>query len=302
MSYRSSGITASPKIGGLKSNATKQSPKDNAQKRKRKSQTDMDTKPGDAPATQTAKKQKSTGKSLVAKTQKALVSKLKISPVEKAAIQNYRATINKVDDRLQALDKKSKVQGPNLSVVTSSDYTIAMAKFIPDVQKLTNMGKDGAAWAFNVLLYMAEHSYRDVEGSTEPDVGGGPKESFEAMDAALLGLIEKRHQQPRATGDPVEVTFVRNKWTDADADVGEFKTGQPNKQQRSQMAAQKLQWMKCRSDEMRERRDKVQDWAANALEELVDQRDCVASLERDGFFVKSIARLEELRGVTGVGE
>ncbi|RDW56910.1 hypothetical protein BP5796_12977 [Coleophoma crateriformis] len=302
MSHRSSGITAGRKVGGLKTNATKQSPKDGAQKRKRKSQADMDTKPGDASATPPVKKQKSTGKPAIAKPQKAPVAKLKISPVEKAAIQNYRATINKVDDRLQALDKKSKVQGPNLSVVTSNDYTIAMAKFIPDVQKLTNMGKDGAAWAFNVLLYMAEHSYRDVDVSTETDLSDGPKESFQAMDAALLGLIEKRHQQPRATGDGAEVTFVRNKWTDADADVGEFKTGQPNKQQRSQMAAQKLQWMKCRSDELRERREKVQDWAANALEELVDHRDCVASLERDGFFVKSIARLEELRGATGVVE
>jgi hypothetical protein len=58
---------------------------------------------------------------------------------------------------------------------------------------------------------------------------------------------------------------VRHRWTTADAEVGVFKTGRPNKQQRGQIERQKAKWIKERFEEARRRREKVGDWVGNAI-------------------------------------
>jgi hypothetical protein len=46
---------------------------------------------------------------------------------------------------------------------------------------------------------------------------------------------------------------------------------------------------------LRERREKTRDWVGNALAELVEDRDYISDYGLDGYFVKNIARLEELK-------
>jgi hypothetical protein len=60
------------------------------------------------------------------------------------------------------------------------------------------------------------------------------------------------------------------------------------------MARQKQKWMKERSDKARERREIVKDWGSNALVELIEERDHVDQFGMEGYFTKSIARLQEL--------
>jgi hypothetical protein len=79
-------------------------------------------------------------------------------------------------------------------------------------------------------------------------------------------------------------------------EVGEFKTGRPNKQQRGQIERQKAQWIKERNIEARVRREKVEDWISNAIEELKGEHAAIAPYGLDGYFKKSIQRLEELKG------
>ena len=82
----------------------------------------------------------------------------------------------------------------------------------------------------------------------------------------------------------------------ADGDVGEFKTGRPNKQQYGQLQRQKLAWENERREEKRERRESVDDWVTVALQDLKEERDYLAEYGVEKYFPKSIARLEELLG------
>jgi hypothetical protein len=76
--------------------------------------------------------------------------------------------------------------------------------------------------------------------------------------------------------------------------VGVFKTGRPNKQQRGQIDRQKASWVKERNTVARDRREKAEDWISSAIEELKSERDAIKDYGLDGYFAKSIAKLEEL--------
>jgi hypothetical protein len=80
-------------------------------------------------------------------------------------------------------------------------------------------------------------------------------------------------------------------------DVGEFKTGQPNKQQREWMAAQKKSWDEERQEKAREMGEGTARWAQSALDELVDGREYVVPSGGKGFFLRSIAKLNGMKGL-----
>lgn len=113
---------------------------------------------------------------------------------------------------------------------------------------------------------------------------------FELLDEALLPLIEGRNVSATAASLPK----VLHRWTPKDADVGEFKTGRPNKQQRNQMANQKIDWEQERREERRKRRVECEDWVSVALADLKEERDYLDQYGVEGFFAKSIAKLEAL--------
>ena len=88
---------------------------------------------------------------------------------------------------------------------------------------------------------------------------------------------------------------VRHRWTIEDAEVGVFKTGRPNKQQRGQIERQKAKWIKERFEEARKRREKVGDWIGNSILELKEEATDIERYGLEGYFKKSVAELEELR-------
>jgi hypothetical protein len=153
----------------------------------------------------------------------------------------------------------------------------------------------GLVSAFNLMLYVADASHADCEASVKMSGFGDSEEPFGILDAQLLNLIEKRHAQSPATRQE-ELPTVPKRWTKADADVGVFKTGRPNKQQYGQMERQSLEWEKDRRDKKSERRETVNDWVAVALQDLEVERDYLEEYGVDKYFPKSIDRLKELMG------
>jgi hypothetical protein len=219
----------------------------------------------------------------------------------KTAQQTYTSILGKVDKKVGELDRKCKAQGPNGKGFNSDDYAKAVAEFLPEVTDLSNMD-GGVKFAFNLVLYLGEHVHGDFYMCIKMAGYGGSKKPYNALDEVMLGLIERRKDEATENDvQAVEATslpLVPHRWTEADADVGEFKTGRPNKQQRNQIVRQRQEWMKERSKKARERRETTKDWVCNALVELTDERDYLDGFGLEGYFIKSIARLEELKSTT----
>ncbi|KJZ67986.1 hypothetical protein HIM_12624 [Hirsutella minnesotensis 3608] len=115
--------------------------------------------------------------------------------------------------------------------------------------------------------------------------------TFKLLDVALLSLIKARR---KPVSLEAELPEVAKRWTVMDADVGVFKTGRPNKQQRAQMYRQKLVWEKNRRQARRERREKTVDWVKVALNDLVEERDYLDAYGVKEYLPRCIAQLEEL--------
>ncbi|KAH8691065.1 hypothetical protein GQ44DRAFT_720082 [Phaeosphaeriaceae sp. PMI808] len=173
-----------------------------------------------------------------------------------------------------------------------------MAKFLPGVSKLNEMGAEGAVCALNLMLHLAHNSYGDINASFKMCGYGGHEKPYWDMDELMLKVVEKCAAIANSNPDtqrPLELVEVPHRWRDEDADVGVFKTGRPNKQQRGWIAKQHEKWEKERNNLARVRRETTKDWVNNAIAELVDSRDYIKDYGHEGFFPKSIARLEELK-------
>jgi hypothetical protein len=256
------------------------------QKRKRTATAPPIDSPDEESDTQSTKKQKTTKKPPVKKppTKKAAAG-------NKAAEQLYKKMIGDVDKKVSGLDARVKKMGPNSRAITSDTYAEAMAKFIKDVRKLIVMD---ARFAFNLLLYIGPHVHGDLEASIKMCGFGESEGPYAELDELMLEVIALRDDIP--SNEDVSLPEVRHRWTRDDAEVGEFKTGRPNKQQMGQIERQKAKWIKERNIEARARREKVEDWISNAIEELKGEQAAIAPYGLEGYFKKSIARLEELKG------
>jgi hypothetical protein len=215
----------------------------------------------------------------------------------KTAQQTYTSIIGKIDKKVKELDRKCKAQGPNGRAYNSDNYAKAMASFLPEVTELSGMD---VKLAFNLMLYLGEHVHGDFYMCIKMGGFGDSERPYKELDEIMLGLVERRKDEATENGvhkasEATSLPTVPHRWTEADADVGVFKTGRPNKQQRNQMVRQREEWTKKRSKKLRERREITKDWVGNALLELTDQRDFLADYGLNGYFIKSITRLEELK-------
>jgi hypothetical protein len=210
--------------------------------------------------------------------------------------QAYKKAIAEVDKKVKSLNAKVKRQGPNSRSGTSDTYSAAMVKFLPEATKLSAVDEQGVRCAFNLLLHLAWNAYGDINASFKMSGYGGHERTYPLMDEQMMKIIEllAATTDPRTSPNPPVI--VPHRWTDEDAEVGEFKTGRPNKQQRNQIARQHEEYDKERNDLARERRETTtgMEWINNAIGELTESRDYIKGYGHDGFFTKSIARLEEL--------
>ena len=121
---------------------------------------------------------------------------------------------------------------------------------------------------------------------------GDSEDVFKLLDRALLGLIVRRAKDLPITGEVAGLPKVPARWTPEDADVGEIESGWgPNKQQRSQMYAQKLNHEKERRTARRQRREVAKDWVAAAAGDLEEARDYLKQYGVKGCFPSTITKL-----------
>jgi hypothetical protein len=245
---------------------------------------DQPTRPAKAPKT----KQARTANSVKPKKTTAAGTK-------KEAKKLYTDTLKVLDKRVDELDKRVKTISGNSTAITTSSYATSACKHMGAVKKLIAMDP---TLAFNLLLSMADASHTDLDATCK--MCGTPCDNsiptFKLLDEALLPLIEAREKPASLAADLPEVP---KRWTLKDADVGVFKTGRPNKQQRSQMYRQKLAWEKNRRQARRERRQKTEDWIKVALSDLVEERDYLDAYGVKEYLPRCIAKLEELVRVRG---
>lgn len=196
-----------------------------------------------------------------------------------------------MDKKIAGSDARVKKMGPNSRSITSDTYAETMVKFSKDVEKLMVLSP---RLAFN-LLHIGPHLHGDLEASIKMCGFGGTEEPFAEMDELMLEVIVLREDVPTGeSSKDKELPEVGHRWTYKDADVGEFKMGRPNKQQRGQIERQRAAWIKKRNVAARQRREKVEDWVGNAVEKLKGEQDAIKDYGLEGYFKKSIVRLEEL--------
>jgi hypothetical protein len=228
-------------------------------------------------------------KTTTAAAPKKTTSTVGSTATKKEAKKLYTDTLKALDKGVDDLDKKVKTMNGNSTAITTSNYASSARKHISAIKQLVAMD---IIMAFNLLLSMADASHTDLNASIKmcgtPCDDSSP--TFKLLDEALLPLIEAREKP--ASSD--ELLKVPKRWTSDDADVGPFKTGRPNKQQRDQMYRQKLVWEKDRRQARRERREKTDDWVKVALSDLVEERDYLDAYGVEEYLPKSIAKLEEL--------
>ncbi|THY10345.1 hypothetical protein D6D01_09311 [Aureobasidium pullulans] len=208
--------------------------------------------------------------------------------------KTYKDAIKALETHLKSLDAKVRKMSPNSRAITTDTYADMASKHLKALNALEKMDK-GLVYAFNMAMAVADASHTDCDTTPKMCGFGDSEGPFKEMDGMLLGLIERRNGEGSAKRQEGLPT-VRKKWTRADGDVGEFKTGRPNKQQYGQLQRQKLAWENERREERRERRESVEEWVTVALQDLKEERDCLAEYGVEKYFPKSIARLEELLG------
>jgi hypothetical protein len=239
------------------------------------------------------KKQTKATEAPVKKRAKATVKtagKAKTSAKEAKSL--YRDTLKALDKQIDTLDKKVKAMSPNSSAITTANYASAAAKHMTAVKTLAHQDP---ALAFNLLLSLADASHTDLDFSFKMSgkQGDSSAPTFKKLDDVLLPLMEQR-ATPQQSISMDDLPEVPNRWTRKDAEVGEFKTGYPNAQQRNQMYRQKLEWEKERRVARRERREEVEDWVVVALNDLVEERDYLDQYGVRKYLPESIAKLEEI--------
>lgn len=174
-------------------------------------------------------------------------------------------------------------------MITTDTYADDVVANLPVVNKLIDMGDEGCAYAFNLMMSIADHSHTDLDTTFKMSGYGESEGPFKGMAECLLGLIESRKAtDPSKAAAPLPEVSKRWKRKDAYEVVGDFKTGRPNKQQRNQMVAHKLKWESERRHERRGRREGCANWVAVALVDLKEERDYLDGymIDAGGYFVR----------------
>ncbi|KAK5683487.1 hypothetical protein LTS10_005020 [Elasticomyces elasticus] len=220
----------------------------------------------------------------------------------KDAKKLYKDTLKALDKSYVALDKKVKAMDPNSRSITVDTYADNASGYVDKAEKLDAMGE--TVLAFNLVMALADASHRCITSFRMSGDSGDCDDSFKELDAALVKLIGKR-KKPAVQLKADELPAVPHRWTHKDADVGEFKTGRPNKQQRNMIEVQYIEYEKERRAERCSRREECGDWVQGALVELKEDQKYLSdhgigcnfltgSGDRNCYFAESIARLEKM--------
>ena len=145
--------------------------------------------------------------------------------------------------------------------------------------------------AFNLWMNLADASHTDID-STIKMLGNDfdCDTSFGHLDGLMAGLIDKRRAQDATGRNEAPLPAVPRRWCIYDVPESQRR----NKQQLGQLYHTQVALEKERRLARRVRREEMKDWMAVALSNLFEERDYLSPYRVEGYFPRSIARLEEL--------
>ena len=222
-----------------------------------------------------AAKRTTTAKSTATKpttAKPAIKAKAGTKDTAKAAKKLFTDKLKEIEKEYLATDQAVKKMDPNSWAITVDTYAYRATKHVATATKLSEMGAD--VLAFNFMLALADSSHRSASSHKMSGEGGKAAKKFKILDQALLPLIAAREVPERSDWlKEDELPDVPHRWSEDDAEVGEFKTGRPNKQQRNLMENHFIEWEKERRAARRARMEKCEDWVMSALVDLRNDRD-----------------------------
>jgi hypothetical protein len=220
----------------------------------------------------------------------------------KAAEKQYKAALKSVDKKYKEFLKRYKPNPTVFSGVTADDFAKAMARFLPEVETLL---ATSPKHAFNLLMYLGDHAYGDLEACIKSSGWGDTKEPFKEMDNLMLKVIEKRIEADDIDG----VDAIASAADDQDGDSSEGELAafvsllggkRPNKSERNQIDKWRRVDFQNRVEKAQLRRETVTDWVSNALRDLIKTKEEIDDYGiGDHYFQQSIAKLHEIKSAKG---
>ncbi|KAI1445296.1 hypothetical protein F5Y02DRAFT_427029 [Annulohypoxylon stygium] len=188
----------------------------------------------------------------------------------------YKDTLNQVDKKFNVMLKRYKPNPRPMSGITSDNFAAAMASFIPKTQQLA---ETSPIMAFNLVLDLGEHAYGDLDGCVNASGYGGTEEPYQELDDLLVSLINARlaldenkglvpGQEYKAEPPHEEVGVLERQMHRLNRDQWE-KRG-PNKQAGATLDRAHREDLRGLLERRRERREIAEDWAGNALNDLLE--------------------------------
>jgi hypothetical protein len=182
---------------------------------------------------------------------------------------------------------------------TADNFAETMAKFLPQVKKLQETSVSNA---FNLLMYLGDHAYGDLGFTFKASGFGETDKPFKEMDQCMVELIKLMVEEyPRAvSGEEFELKPSDGDFGDEEKAARECIGDKQrwNKQERGWVERGRKADLKAMFVARQARRETTEDWAGNALNDLVETRK---RIERYGigqhFFHKAAVVLAGWKGV-----
>ncbi|KAH9909920.1 hypothetical protein F4778DRAFT_713399, partial [Xylariomycetidae sp. FL2044] len=212
----------------------------------------------------------------------------------------YKDTIAIIDKTFNQLHKKYKPNPNGWSGITADNFAGMMQTFLPAVRKLK---EDSPMSAFNLVMDIGEHAYGDLEACMKSSGFGDTEEPFQRMDELAVSIIDElRTGAESEVSDQGHAFEIRPSGGDMGKEEKEIlellSPKRPNKQERKELDRARLADLKALFATRRERRLSTDDWAGNALNDLVETRDRIGQYGiGEHFFCNTIKSLASIKGI-----
>ncbi|KAI2472381.1 hypothetical protein F4781DRAFT_383458 [Annulohypoxylon bovei var. microspora] len=234
-----------------------------------------------------------------AKKQKAQKPAVKKDPTP---AKLYKDALKSVDKTFNGYMKKYKLNPTPWDGITADDFAQAMTSFIPTARELAEVSP---AFAFNLVLDLGEHSYGDLDATVKAAGFGESEKPHQELDELLVSLITTRvgadANAGKVPGQAYAVALPHAEVCVEERALRKMLRGKrdgPNKRERGLLDRARRDGLKTLFETRRERRETVEDWAGNALNDLLETG---GRIDQYGigrhYFRKSIDLLAEVKGV-----
>ncbi|KAI1456611.1 hypothetical protein F4805DRAFT_221494 [Annulohypoxylon moriforme] len=208
--------------------------------------------------------------------------------------ESLKNIMKEVDETFDSLMKEYKPNPYNSYGVTADNFASSMEFFIPKAEKLA---ETSPVAAFNLVLDLGEHAYGDLGCCVNSGGFGEIDEPLQNLDDLLVFLINERVALDENGGVVPGQEFKVNP---SYHDVGMQYTVKlkPNRRELVCLDRAIVQDLTALFEKRRLRRETTEDWAGNALNDLVETSDRIDQCGIGGYyFPESIDLLAKIKGI-----